>query len=344
LRLYRIEDGALTLAFANPSLDQPVFSPDGRYLAWSSAEGVHLAQLGSNIEVHNHQTTGPIARLTFVTDGTRLAWIEGNRATSWPVSMLVREPGERPALLRTIGEPDIRSEAVDAKTLFDAEQGAAYLASLIKKYALSQVDYWYAESYTAKPVRFPSGAPGVLVNIGASGKAPGFLFLFKEEGGQARLVDWMPGPNGFLRPDLVTGETPAGNLEPVELFPPTGDHGEVVKAMDWRHAGTGLGGIGFSLIEIGEDRLYYLFEGSLDQWVLKISEGDLIRTTYDFVDQDGDGTKEIITEQSDCHVLLQDASWQEKWCEPYARVVYRYDRGRYMEQSVQDGPPEIGAP
>ena len=186
LRFYRIEDGVLTWAFSNPSLDQPTFSPDGRYLAWISPEGIHLAELGSEVVVHTREYPGYISQFSFLPDGTRLAWIEEGQAVLWPISLLLRDPSNKPTMMESIAETDIRTERIDPKTLFDSEQGGDYLSGLVEKYELSSIENPFAESYTAKPVRFPSGAAGVLVNIGLTGKAPGYLFLFKEEGSQAR--------------------------------------------------------------------------------------------------------------------------------------------------------------
>lgn len=212
--------------------------------------------------------------------------------------------------------------------LLDETSGAAYLRELAAKYELVDVagDGW--EGYAAVPITFPSGTEGVLANIGYSGKLFGHLFLFRDQGDHLRLVDWMPGPNG-LRLSGFADQRLSTNLMPVDLFPAGGPHGQTLQVLSAGHAGLGLGDNGFTLIEIAENELRYLFEGVEERWHLKLVDGDVMRDQFSYVDLDGDQIKEIVVEQTYCQLIRRDDEWQEQFCEPMDRTVYRYDGAQF---------------
>ena len=329
LRIYRVDDGSLVYAFPAPGLQQPVWSPNGRFLAWLSPAGIHLAELGDEVVIHTQARPTPVTSLAFVAEGEQLAAIEPGRAVLWPISLLVQGQPHRPATLRASDLPDIRQETVQRSTLLNEETGGAYLLDLAVSYDLTPYGAetgWQA--FTTAPVTFPSGAEGVLANIGYSGKLYGHLFLFRDEGDHLRLVDWMPGPNG-LRLSGFAEHQLSTNLMPVDLFPPGSTHGQTLQVLSAGHAGLGLGENGFTLIEIAENELRYLFEGTEERWTMKIAEGDAMRAQFSYVDLDGDQVKEIIVEQTYCQLFVRNDQWREQFCDPFDRTIYRYDGVRF---------------
>ncbi|MCB0252264.1 MAG: PD40 domain-containing protein [Anaerolineae bacterium] len=332
LRVYRIDDGTLSLAFSNPGLKELVFSPDGRYLAWSYGQTIHLAELGSEVVVHDLERPEWIYDLAFVPDGAGLTWDEWGQAVLWPVAMLLASPASRPAMVESNVESDIRTATVDLETLLDLEQGGSYISGLIDKYELSSIIGPFVESYTVKEVGFSSGASGVLVHAWGSIKAPSFLFLFREENGRARLVDWVPGPNGILKPDLFSGSLP-DDLDSVDLFPVESNHGYVLKAYGSGSAGTGLGSTQLTLFEVAEDRLIILFDATQSQFRMGWEDGELSRSQFEYTDLDGDDIKEIIEEGEGCIIVKEDDGWEiaKSSCSGFPTQTYSYDGTKYVK-------------
>lgn len=333
LRIYRVDDGSLVHAFPAPGLQQPVWSPNGRFLAWLSPAGIHLAELGDEVVIHTQTRPTPVTSIAFVAEGEQLAAIESGQAVLWPLAVLLTTPSDRLPPLSLWDEPNIRQEIVQRETLLDKASGGAYLRELAAKYELVDVagDGWMG--YAAVPITFPSGAKGVLANIAYSGKLFGHLFLFRDEGDHLRLVDWMPGPNG-LRLSGFAEQQLSTNLMPVDLFPPGSTHGQTLQVLSAGHTGLGLGDNGFTLVEIAENELRYLFEGTEERWNQKIAEGDAMRAQFSYVDLDGDQVKEIVVEQTYCQLFVRDDQWREQFCDLFDRTIYRYDGARFTKSET----------
>ncbi|MBI5500566.1 MAG: hypothetical protein HY907_10005 [Deltaproteobacteria bacterium] len=176
-------------------------------------------------------------------------------------------------------------------------------------------------------VRFPSGDEGAVVAIGFSGIVRGYLFLYRIHGDAAELValdtegqDW-----GIRSLQDLDAEAP---LEIVDLFPADRRH-VVVKVTGAVHPGTGLWADGyFELREVTDGGLPLLFSGAETSGNYNF-DGFALHRTFAFEDLDGDGTREIVEQGTDCDAVQDEAGdWREVDCAP-VRTEHRWNGARF---------------
>jgi hypothetical protein len=175
-------------------------------------------------------------------------------------------------------------------------------------------------------VVLPDGAAGVLVALGFSGPARGYLVLFRIAGDEAVPVAVEEGPIDWgirsLR-DEVPETLRLERLTP--LADPTG-HGSFVRAVGAGHAGTGEWVDGFVLwVEVRDDGLESVYTG-IDLYVTHGLDAREERCRREVADLDGDGTIEIVERCRACS-LEQQASGErvEVDCAEEQRLEYRWD-------------------
>jgi hypothetical protein len=196
---------------------------------------------------------------------------------------------------------------------------------------------WGHDNANFAEVRFPDGERGAFVAVGFSGIAQGYQFLYRVEGEEVVLVDFISGPidwgvwslRDFERvdlafPDLFTGEE-------------DGDR-EVIQVTGAGHAGTGLWLDGyFELIEITEEGIRVLFSGA--HGGINANPGGFERRyTYAYEDLDDDRVKEIIQTGEECQLEPGESGLEKTDCQPVERV-FQFDGLTYVRRAEEGTPP-----
>ncbi len=179
-------------------------------------------------------------------------------------------------------------------------------------------------------VRFPNGAPGAFVALGATGITRGYQILYRIRNNQLELVQLTP--TGIcwgvrsLRGSISDFKT---DIEFLDLFATTKTRPQqIIKVTGAGHAGSGLWDDGyFQVLAITENGFSEIFTGL---------EATTNMTTFDthhqyqFVDLDGDGNKEIIEDEKRCDYRLDIANGEKRdlGCTT-SRKTFRFDGTRY---------------
>ena len=327
MRFCQVSDGALMRAFPSNDARYASFSPDGSVLAWISQDGVELLRVADGLRTRI-PTSRAEGSFSFSPGGTLVAY------ATWDETAIIKSlPPLWPKawLLKTTKKPQpdscILKDPNDAKLILDSETSTAYAYN----FAQHQGSDWRLgpQYFSSTPIKFPSGAEGLLVTITLWWKWEACQILFRIDGEHFDLVDWMPGPTG-----LEMLEPAEDHYEVIHLFPDDGLHGPVLKLVGAASGGTGLRTDWFEIVEVKDDGLHTLFRGEEYSHVLSFLEGgpgDEETHHFQYVDLDGDGTKEIIEDVERCSVKFKnDDEWEKVSCETW-QTVYHYNGAEFVE-------------
>lgn len=273
--------------------------------------------------------------IPFEVDATCPGYVEVAEISARDGSVVVSETAVVTLTTGTASAPSGEPTKPAPAVILTREGAIAHSLNLLR---VQGVD-WAHDNANLAEVRFPDGDRGAFVAVGFSGIAQGYQFLYRVEGEEVVLVDFISGPidwgvwslRDFERvdlafPDLFTGEE-------------DGDR-EVIQVTGAGHAGTGawLDGY-FEIIEITEEGIHVLFSGAHGS--INANPGGFERRyTYAYEDLNDDGVKEIIQTGEECQLEPGESGLEKTDCQPVERV-FQFDGLTYVQREEGTPPPDL---
>jgi hypothetical protein len=270
--------------------------------------------------------------IPFEVDATCPGYVEVAEISARDGSVVVSETAVVTLTTGTASAPSGEPTKPAPAVILTREGAIAHSLNLLRDQGVD----WAHDNANLAEVRFPDGDRGAFVAVGFSGIAQGYQFLYRVEGEEVVLVDFISGPIDWGIWSLRDFETV--DLAFPELFPGEGARDrEVIQVTGAGHAGTGLWVDGyFEIIEITEQGIRVLFSGA--HVSINANPGGYERWyEYAYEDLNGDGVKEIIQSGETCQLERGESGLEKTDCQPVERV-FEFDGVQYVQQPEDETP------